>query len=89
MLGFFCKNAIKTRTLCGTIVFLEQTTNRLKMVQTSGNTCDEGEALGFVVQSKVKLKLAPLGRYSRESAENFLWRQRRLQRVKHGLNTIL
>jgi len=49
-------------------VFLEQITNHLKMVQTRGNMCDEGVALGSITQSNVKLKLAPLRRYSRESA---------------------
>ena len=39
------------------------------MVQTSGNMCDEGAALGYILQSKVKLKLRYSG-YSRESAEN-------------------
>ena len=52
------------------IVFLEHITNRLEMVQTRGNMCDEGVELGSVMQSKVKLKFAPLRRYSRESAEN-------------------
>ena len=32
--------------------------------------CDEGDALGYNMQSKVKLKLAALRRYSCESAEN-------------------
>ena len=40
------------------------------MVQTSGDMCDEGVAVGCIMQSKVKLKLAPLRRYSCESAEN-------------------
>ena len=40
------------------------------MVQTSGNMFDQGVALGYIMQSKEKLKLAPLRRYSRESAEN-------------------
>ena len=32
------------------------------MVQTSGNMCDEGVALGYIMQSKVKPKLSPLWR---------------------------
>ena len=52
------------------MVFIEQITNRLNMVQTGFNMCDKGVALGYIMQSKVKLKLAPLRRYSCESAEN-------------------
>ena len=39
------------------------------MVQTSGNMCDEGVVLGYIMQSKVKFKLAPLRRYSHKSAD--------------------
>jgi len=57
------------------------------MVQTGGNMCDEGVALGYIMQSKVKLKLAPLRRYSRESAENlnvFIYLNVKFYQYTHG-----
>ena len=67
---FSCQGPPNFTNIQNHIVFLEQITNRLKMVQTSDNMCDEGVALGYIMQLKVKIKLAPLRRYFCESAEN-------------------